>query len=104
MIQQINHLNLGQEINDESQGTYNESSQTKFKTSMIRSNLCDYTDAYIHVKGIMKVSNTGIAAAPNNRNKKVTFKNCAPFIDCISEIKNTQVDDVFWYWCSNVYV
>ena len=48
---------------------------------------------YIHVKRIMTVPNTGTAAAPNNRNKKVIFKNRAPFINCISEINNTQVDD-----------
>ena len=35
-----------------------------------------------------------MAAAPDNRNKKVTYKNWAPFINCISEINNTQVDDV----------
>ena len=39
------------EINDESRGTYNDSSYIKFKTSVIMSNLCDYSDAYIHVKG-----------------------------------------------------
>ena len=60
---------------------------------MIRSNLCDYSDAYIHVKGTIAVPNTGAAAAPNNRNKKVIFKNCAPFTNCIIKINNTQVDD-----------
>ena len=39
-------------ISDESQGTYNVSNQIKFKTSMIRSNVCDYSDAYIHRNGI----------------------------------------------------
>ena len=77
------------EIIDESRGTYNESNQIKFKTSMIRSNLCDYNDAYIHVKGTIEVLNTATAAAQNNRNKKVAFKNCVPFINCISEINNT---------------
>ena len=38
---------------------------------MIRSNLCHYSDVYIHVKGTMTFPNTGTAAAPNNRNKKV---------------------------------
>ena len=54
MIQQINDLNLKQdiefEINDELPGTYNESNQIKFKTSIIRSDLCDYSNAYIHFK------------------------------------------------------
>ena len=42
---------------------------------MIGSNLCDYCDTYIHVKGTTTVPNTGTAAAPDNRNKKITFKN-----------------------------
>ena len=42
---------------------------------MIRSNLCDCSDVYIHVKGTIEVRNTGTAAGPNNRNKKVTFEN-----------------------------
>ena len=54
--------------------------------------LCDYSDAYIHVKGTIKVPNTGTVLAPNNRNKNVTFKNCALFINYLSEISNTQVD------------
>ena len=51
---------------------------------MIISNLCDYGDAYIHVKGTIRVPNTGAAADPNNRNKKVKLKNCAPVTNCIS--------------------
>ena len=50
------------EINDESRGTYNISNQIEFETSMIRFNLCDYSDAYIHVKGTITVPNTGTAA------------------------------------------
>ena len=61
---------------------------------MIRSNLYYYSDAYILVKGTIKVSNMAAAgAAVNNTNKKVIFKNCAPFTDCITEINNTQLDD-----------
>ena len=45
------------------------------------------------VKGTVTVNNTGTATAPNNRNKKVLFKNLAPFTNCISEINNTQVDN-----------
>ena len=62
--------------------------------SMLRSNLCDYSDAYILVKRTMKIPNTAPAGvAVNNSNKKVTFKNFAPFTDCITEINNTQVDN-----------
>ena len=46
------------EINDESRGTYNTNSQTRFKTSMIRSSLCGYSDAYILVKGTITAANT----------------------------------------------
>ena len=76
------------EINDESRGAYNINSQIKFKTTMVKSSLCDYSDAYILVKGAITVNNT---TASNNTNKKVIFKNCAPFTICISEINNTQV-------------
>ena len=60
---------------------------------MLRSSLCNYSDAYILVKGNVTVNNTGTAAAPNNTNKKVIFKNCAPFTNCISKINNTQIDN-----------
>ena len=82
------------EINDESRGGYNVNSQIKFKTTMLKSSLCDYSDAYILVKGTITVNDTSAAgAAANNTNKKVIFKNCAPFANCISEINNTQVDN-----------
>ena len=82
------------EINDESRGTYNVNSQIKFKTTMLKSSLCDYSDAYILVKGAISVNNTAAqGAAANNTNKKVIFKNCAPFTNCISEINNTQIDN-----------
>ena len=81
------------EINGESRGTYNVNSQIKFKTTMLKSSLCDYSDAYILVKGTISVNNTAAADADaNNTNKKVTFKNCTPFTNCISKINNTQVD------------
>ena len=58
------------------------------------SSLCDYSDAYILVKGTITVNNTASADAnANNTNKKVILKNCAPFINCISEKNNTQVDN-----------
>ena len=82
------------EINDESRGAYNVNSQIKFKTTMLKSSLCDYSDAYILVKGTIIVNNTAAqGAAANNTNKKVIFKNCAPFTNCISEISNTQIDN-----------
>ena len=80
------------EIHDESQGTCNANNDIKSKTSMIRSNLYDYSDAHIHVKAPTTVSNTAAAAAhKNNTIKKVIFKNWALFTNCISEINNTQI-------------
>ena len=59
------------EINDESRGTSSVNSQIKFKTTMLKSSLCDYNDAYILIKGTVTVNNTA-AADPdaNNTNKK----------------------------------
>ena len=81
------------EINDESRRAYNVNSQIKFKTTMLKSSLCDYSDAYILVKGTISVNNTAQGDAVNNTNKKLMFKNCAPFTNCISEINNTQIDN-----------
>ena len=61
---------------------------------MSKSSLCDYSDAYILVKVTISINNTAAqGAAANNTNKKVIFKNCAPFTNCISEINNTQIDN-----------
>ena len=61
---------------------------------MLKSSLCDYSDAYILVKGTITVNNTAAqGAAANNTNKKVIFKNCAPFTNCISEINKMQIDN-----------
>ena len=81
------------ERNDESKLTYPVNKKISFKTSMLRSRLCDYTDANILVKGKISVNSTAAADADaNNTNKKVILKNCAPFTDCISKINNTQID------------
>ena len=82
------------EINDESRGTYTGNS-IKFKTTMLRSNLCDYADAYILVKGTITITGAGdndAAKRLDERNKGVIFKNCAPFTKCISRINNTDID------------
>ena len=84
------------EINDESRGAYNVNSQIKFKNTMLKSSLYDYSDAYILVKGTITVNGRGAdaeARQADERDKGVAFKNCAPFINCISEINNTQIDN-----------
>ena len=63
---------------------------------MLRSNLCDYADAYILVKGTITITGAGDDAAArraDERNKGVIFKNCAPFTKCISRINNTDIDN-----------
>ena len=82
------------EINDESRGTYT-SNDIKFKTTMLRSNLCDSADAYILVNGRITITGAGNDAAArqaDERDKGVTFKNCAPFTKCISRINNKDID------------
>ena len=79
------------EVNHELRGKY-DNSNIKFKTSMIKSNLWDYSDAYIIVMGTITVPNTAAEGATvNNTNKQVILKNCAPFANCIAEINNTKV-------------
>ena len=68
----------------------------KFKTTMLKSILCDYSDGYILVKG--KIAITGAeddaaARQADERDKGVAFKTCAPFTNCISEINNTEIDN-----------
>ena len=81
------------EINDDSRRTYNTNSQIKFKYLMSSSSLYDYRYTHILVRTTITVTNTAATGAyPDNRNKKVIFKNCAPFTDCTNEINNTETD------------
>ena len=64
---------------------------------MLKSSLCDYSDAYILVNGKISITGVGDSAAArqaDERDKGVAFKNCASFTNCISEINNIQVDNV----------
>ena len=68
------------EINDDIRGAYSPNKQIRFKTAMLRSSLCDFSDVYILAKGNITVNNTAaVDANANNTDKKVIFKNCAPF-------------------------
>ena len=76
---------------------------------MLRSNLCDYADSYILVKGTITITgNAGVEPNPDvprtaaqlleaiqadKRDKGVTFKNCTPFTKCISRINNTDINN-----------
>ena len=84
------------EINDELRGTYSVNSQIKFKTTTLKSSLCDYSDAYILVKGKITITAAGgdvAARQVDERDKGVAFKNCAPFTNCIRGINNAQIDN-----------
>ena len=75
------------EANDELQGTYKGSNQIKFKTSIIRSNLCDSSDAYIFVSRTIAIKGKGdddAAKREDESNKEVVFKNGVPLTDCVS--------------------
>ena len=77
-------------VKDLSSGQNSANKNIRFKTSMLRSHLCDYSDAYIFVKEIIFVTDTNAA---NGRNKKLVFKNDGPFRLCITKINNTLVDN-----------
>ena len=82
------------EKNNDVKGVYSPNKQIRFKTSLLRSSLYDYSDAYILVKRNITVNNTAAdGAATNNTDKKVIFKNCTTFTNCISKINNTQIDN-----------
>ena len=84
------------EINDQSREVYNTKGDIRFKTTMLKSSLCDYGDAYILVKGTITITGAGADAAArqaDERDKGVIFKNCAPFINCKTEINNTEIDN-----------
>ena len=78
-------------INDEERGTYNTNTQIKFKTSMLKSSLCDYSNVCILVSATITVA--ALVAGGGNNDIQVVFKNCAPFTNCMSEINNTQIDN-----------
>ena len=80
------------EVYDQSgtaENRYKPNKQIRFKTSMLRSDLCDYSDAYIVVKGDITVTNP----VNDAYDKKLAFKNNAPFISCISKINYTLIDN-----------
>ena len=77
------------EINDLSSGQYSVNKNIRFKISLLRSDLCDYSDSFIVVKGTVSI--TGINDN-NKRNKEITFKNNAPLKSSITKINNKYID------------
>ena len=77
--------------------TYNENKSISFKTPMLRSNSCDYSDVYILVKGTITVTAPGVNNNTDNirdkRNRPLILKNNAPFVSCITRINGELIED-----------
>ena len=71
---------------------YKPNKQIRFKTSMLRSDLFDYSDAYIVVKGNITLTKTNGREIINIRNRFLAFKNNASFANCISKINNVLIE------------
>ena len=76
---------------------YNENKSIRFKTPMLRSDLCDYSDAYILVKGTITVTAPGANNDANNirdkKNRPLILKNNAPFVSLITRINSELIED-----------
>ena len=72
---------------------YKPNKQIRFKTSMIRSDLCDYSDAYIVVKEDITLTKTNGTDITDIKNRFLAFKNNTPFINCISKINNILIEN-----------
>ena len=86
------------EVHNQSGETYNTNKQIRFKTSMLRSDLCDFSDAYIVVKGIVIVS--ADERDRDEMNRQVRLKNNAPFISCFSKINGLLVENAEDLYCN----
>ena len=80
------------EIFDQSNGTRNKNKDIRFKTNQLRNDLCDLNDAYIVVTGKITVTNPGNDDDVYNR--KVSFKNSAPFFNCTLRKNSQLIEDV----------
>ena len=72
---------------------YKPNKQIRFKASMLRSYLCDYSDAYIVVKGDIIVRKATARNLIDTRNRFLAFKNNAPFTNCISKVNNVLIEN-----------
>ena len=75
---------------------YNTNSDVKVKTTMLKSSWCDFSDACILAIAIITINGAGVDADTRHadeKNKGIIFKNCVPFINCKSEINNTEIDN-----------
>ena len=85
------------EVHDQSanaEDRYKPSKQIRFKTSKVRSDLCDFSDVYIVIKGDITLTKTDGRGLIDIRNRFLAFKNNAPITNCISKINNVLIDNV----------
>ena len=74
--------------------TYNENKSIRFKTPMLRSDLCNYADAYILVNGTITVTAAeGAKNIRDKKNRKLILKNNVPFVSCITRINGELIED-----------
>ena len=78
------------EVYDQSAGNYNVNKEIILKRSIPRSDLCDFRDLYIVVKGDIPLQ---IDNDANKRNENLAFKNNAPFTNCISKTNGVKIDN-----------
>ena len=78
------------EVYDQSEKNYNINKEIRVKTPMPRSDLCEFSDAYIVMKADIALGGNNNA---NKRKKNLAFKNNAPFINCITKINGVKIDN-----------
>ena len=84
------------EVNNNAWGTYNNKSQNKFKVTKLNSSLCNYNDAYIRVRGAIKITwyrNDTAAQRADKRNTQVTIRSCVPFTESNNEINYIKINN-----------
>ena len=75
---------------------YNTNIDIRFKTTILKSSFCDYSDTYILVKGEMTITGAGanaVARQADEINKCIIIKSCSPFIKCKSDINNAEINN-----------
>ena len=90
-------------LNDLSSGQYYVNKKIRFKTSMLRSDLCDYSNSYVAVKRTIDLL-TAAANENDKAEKNVAFKNNSPFRSCISKFNSTITDSAEDFLYSHVNV
>ena len=75
---------------NQKKNNYSVNKEIRIKTSMLRSDLCDFSDAYIIVEGAINLEGDNNA---NKRNKNLAFNNNGPFLNCIPEINGVKIDN-----------